>query len=510
MKLWQFHGGLKLNGHKSLSSESQIRRANLPPFLVLPLLQHIGEPTEAVVEIGEKVLKGQVIGHCREKNCSLKMSTPIHASSSGTVVAIENRPVPHPSGLTAPCIVIETDGEDKWIECTPIADYSTLSPTELLHHIAKAGIVGLGGAGFPAHIKLNSKSIDTLIINGAECEPYITCDDRLMREYPQDIIAGAQIIRHILGGTKRCVIAVEDNKPEAYQALSKAAEEQDVEIELIPTRYPTGGERQLIQVLTGKEIGRAELPAKRGIVVHNVKTARAVYRAIQHGRPLVSRIVTVTGEGVENPQNFEVPFGTLISFLIEECGRSKAGIEKLIMGGPMMGFGLANEEYPIIKTTNCIIASPAENIEKSPEMPCIRCGACAQVCPVNLLPQQLYWHAKAKDFKKAQNYHIFDCIDCGCCAHVCPSHIPLVSYYRYAKAEIRAISEEQKQAEIAKKRHEFRIYRVQRDKRERREKLQKMKAASNASKEAAIKAALERTKAKKEQKEPKEQVGSNE
>jgi electron transport complex protein RnfC len=498
MKLWQFHGGLKLKGHKSLSSETQIRRANIPPFLVLPLLQHIGEPTETVVEVGDKVLKGQVIGHCRGKDCSLLMSTPIHASSSGTVVAIEDRPVPHPSGLTAPCVVIKTDGEDKWIERTPIADYSTLSPTKLLYHIAKAGIVGLGGAGFPAHIKLNTKSIETLIINGAECEPYITCDDRLMREYPHDIIAGAQIIRHILGGTQRCIIAIEDNKPAAYQALSEAAKGQAIEVVLVPTRYPTGGERQLIQVLTGKEVGRSELPAKRGIVVHNVKTARAVYRAVQHGRPLVSRIVTVTGKGVEKPQNLEVLFGTMMRFLIDQCGRSKAGIERLIMGGTMMGFALPNEEFPIIKTTNCLIVASAEEIEKSTEpMPCIRCGACAQVCPVNLLPQQLYWYAKAKDFQKAQDYHIFDCIDCGCCAYVCPSHIPLVSYYRYAKAEIRASSQEHQQAELAKKRHEFRTFRLQRDKRERKEKLQKMKAASNASKGAAIKAALERTKAKK-------------
>ncbi len=504
MKLWQFHGGLKLNGHKSLSSESQITPANIPPLLVLPLLQHIGEPTEAVVKVGDKVLKGQVIGHCREKDCSFLMSTPIHASSSGTVVAIENCPVPHPSGLTAPCIVIETDGEDKWIERTPIADYSTLSPTQLLYHIAKAGIVGLGGAGFPAHIKLSSKSIETLIINGAECEPYITCDDRLMREYPHDIIAGAQIISHVLGGTQRCVIAVENNKPEAYQALSEAAEGQ-LEVVLVPTRYPTGGERQLIQILTGKEVGRTELPAARGIVVHNVITARAVYRAVQYGRPLVSRVMTVTGKGVEKPQNLEVRFGTLMRFLIDQCGRGKARIERLIMGGPMMGFALPNEEFPIIKTTNCLIVSPADEIEKTPEpMPCIRCGACAQVCPVNLLPQQLYWYAKAKDFNKAQDYHIFDCIDCGCCAHVCPSHIPLVSYYRYAKAEIRASSQEHKQAEIAKQRHEFRTFRLERNKNERKEKLQKMKETSNASKEAAIKAALERTKAKKEQ------VASNE
>lgn len=495
-QLWKFQGGIRPYGHKKLSNQTQIVQANIPPFLVLPLLQHIGEPAQTIVEVGDKVLKGQIVAHCRGNDCSLKMSVPIHASSSGTVVAIESRAVPHPSLLTAPCIVIKTDGQDAWNERTPIADYSTLEPIKVREYIATSGIVGLGGAGFPAHIKLKPEGIDTLIINGSECEPYITCDDSLMRERPHDIITGAEIIRHVLGGAKRCVIAVEDNKPAAYQALLEAAPES-VEVVKVPTVYPTGGERQLIYVLTGKELGRAQLPATVGIVMHNVETARAVYRAVQLGQPLLSRVVTVTGGGVEKPQNIEVLLGTSIRFIIDQCGR-KSGIKRLVMGGAMMGFALPNDEMPLVKTTNCLIVSSIKDIQKQPKpMPCIRCGACAEVCPVNLLPQQLYWYAKAKDFKKAQDYSLFDCIDCGCCAYVCPSHIPLVSYYRYAKAEIRAGELERKRANKAKQRYEFRTFRIERDKAEKKARLQQIKANSEASRKAAIKAAVERNQEKK-------------
>jgi electron transport complex protein RnfC len=494
-RLWHFHGGVKPDGHKTLSCEKPIAPANIPPFLVLPFLQHIGESSAPIVQVGDKVLKGQIVAHCRGEDCSLLMSVPIHASSSGTVVAIEPRPVPHPSGLTAHCIVIETDGEDKWAKSTPLVDYSALVPEVVRNHIAKAGIVGLGGAGFPSHIKLKPEGIDTLIINGAECEPYITCDDRLMREHPDEIIVGAQIIKHILGGAKRCVIAVEDNKPAAYQALLEAAQER-VEVVQVPSHYPMGGERQLIQVLTGKEVGRAQLPAGIGIVMHNVETARAVYRAVQQGQPLLSRIVTITGGGVERPQNLEVLLGTPMHFVIDQCGR-KPGIERLIMGGPMMGFALPHDDMPIIKTTNCLIVSGADEIETPPlAMPCIRCGACAEVCPINLLPQQLYWYAKAKNFQKAQDYHLFDCIDCGCCAYVCPSHIPLVSYFRYAKAEIRASEREHKKADIARQRYKFHTFRLERNKKERVARVKKQKAVAEKSKQATIRAAVERVKAK--------------
>jgi Na+-translocating ferredoxin:NAD+ oxidoreductase subunit C len=279
---------------------------------------------------------------------------------------------------------------------------------------------------------------------------------------------GAQILRHTLGGTKRCIIAVEDNKPDAFQALSQVAQGR-VEVVKVPTLYPTGGERQLIKVLIGKEVGRAQIPASIGVVVHNVETTRAVFRAVTQGRPLVSRVVTVTGNGIDKPQNLEVLLGTPMRDVIDQCGR-KLDMEQLIMGGGMMGHALPSDDLPVIKTTNCLIATgPSELLVPPPPLPCIRCNACAEVCPIRLLPQQLYWHCKAKDFKKAQTYHLFDCIDCGCCAYVCPSHIPLVTYYRYAKAEIRATERERKTAEQAQQRHEFRLFRVEREKRERAE-----------------------------------------
>lgn len=492
--LWQFHGGLHLEGHKDLSSGNPIIQANLPKLLVLPLLQHIGDPTEPIVQIGDKVLKGQIIAHSCASDCSLQMSAPIHASSSGTVIAIEPRSIPHPSGLKITCIIIETDGEETWAERHAIPHYSTTSPKLLLDHIAKAGIVGLGGAGFPAHIKLRPEGIDTLIINGAECEPYITCDDRLMREYPNEIIEGARILMHVVGGARHCIIAVEDNKPQAYQALSGVMQGR-VEIIKVPTCYPTGGERQLIQVLTGKEVGRSQIPAAMGIVMHNVETTRAIYRAVKEGRPLISRVVTVTGTGVEKPQNLEVLLGTPASVILDQCGRV-SDIEKLIMGGTMMGVALSDDQWPIIKTTNCLIAARASKVQQRTPMPCIRCGACAEVCPIHLLPQQLYWYAKAKDFKKVQEYSLFECIDCGCCAYVCPSHIPLVDYYRYAKAEIRATERERKRADQAKQRHEFRTFRLEREKSERL--IRHQQATRNEEdKKISIEAVMERMKMKK-------------
>lgn len=495
MNLWKFHGGIHPNGHKSLSNQKAIIDAPIPQFLILPLLQHIGEPTEPIVSIGEKVLKGQIIAHCRAEDCSVMMSAPVHASSSGTVVAIEKRSVPHPSGLTAPCIVIETDGKDeKMGSCQPIPNYMELAPARIRQRIARAGIVGLGGAGFPSHFKLRPQGIDTLILNGAECEPYITCDDRLMQEKSADIIEGALILQHVLGGANRCIIAVEDNKPEAYNALCDVAEKK-VEIIKVPTRYPTGGERQLIQVLTGKEIGRAELPAQHGIVVHNVETARAVYRAVIEGRPLVSRIVTVTGSGVENPQNFEVVLGSPMSSVIEQCGL-KSDASRLIMGGAMMGTALPTADLPVVKTTNCLLVSTPQDIESNINpMPCIRCGACAEVCPINLLPQQLYWYSKAKNFSKLQEQHLFDCIDCGCCSYVCPSQIPLVSYFRYAKSEMRTQQIEKQKADVARQRHEFKVFRIEREKAEKA--ARHKKKAETTDKKTAISEAVERAKAKK-------------
>ncbi|KAF0191519.1 MAG: electron transport complex protein RnfC [Gammaproteobacteria bacterium] len=482
-RLWSFHGGVHPPQHKHESTNLPVIRAELPERLILPLHQHIGEPAEPIVQVGDKVLKGQMIGRAHEF-----LSAPVHASTSGTIVDIGEYAVPHPSGLNATCIVIEPDGEDRGLEHPRVGDYLQLAPSALRNLIREAGIVGLGGAGFPSYIKLNPgklDGIDTLILNGIECEPYITCDDMLMREYPREIIAGLRVMQHALQA-RVCVLAIEDNKPEAFRALHDAAlHEAGIEVILCPTIYPQGSEKQLIKVITGKEVPANGLAIHIGIVCHNVATALAVHHAVEHGRPLVSRYVTVTGAGVSQPRNLDVAFGTPVRDLIIQCGGDPAAVKRLIMGGPMMGYALHSHAVPVIKTTNCIIAATeADIVPPRPVMPCIRCGACADACPVMLLPQQLYWYAHTNDLDKVQEYNLFDCIECGCCSYVCPSNIPLVQYYRYAKGAIWTKEREHEQADIARQRHEFRLDRLAREKAEReaRRRLKKASLAKNQDK----------------------------
>ncbi len=482
-----------------------VRPAGIPKTLILPLQQHIGEPAEPCVKAGQLVGKGEVLAHA-----SGYVSVPLHAPTSGRVAAIEPHLVAHPSGLQTACIVLEPDGADTWVERTPHgSDYETLDPSALRNLIREAGIVGLGGAGFPAFIKLNpgSARIATLILNGAECEPYITCDAMLMQERADEIIAGALIMRHALHAAN-CVVGVEDNKPAALAALRAAAASSGgaVAVVEVPTIYPAGGERQLIKTITGKEVPSNGLPVDIGVVCHNVGTAAAVYRAIVHGEPLIARYVTVTGHALANPRNLEVLIGTPIEDLLESCGLRRQTEHRIIVGGPMMGFDLRTTHAPVVKTTNCVLAATDEDIVPPlPAMPCIRCGECAEVCPAQLLPQQLYWHAQAKDFDRIQDYNLFDCIECGCCAFVCPSHIPLVQYYRYAKTEIWAQEREKRKADAARERHEFHKVRLEREKAEREERHRKKrealakKSSSDAQKKAAIEAALARVKAKRGQ-----------
>ncbi len=501
--LWSFPGGLELPGHKALSTAGPIEVAKLPKQLVLPLQQHIGAPANPVVQVGDKVKKGQLLAAPEGF-----VSAPIHASTSGTVIAIEDRQVPHPSGLSAPCIVLESDGEDAWCELQPHADYVNLDPSELRNIIRDAGIVGLGGAGFPSFIKLNPgarTSIDTLILNGAECEPFISCDDMLMRERADEVVHGARIMQHALNA-KRCLIGIEDNKPEAIAAIGEAIRrlnQPSISLMKVPTRYPAGGEKQLIRLLTGKEVPSQGLPIDIGVVCHNVATAASVHRAVELGQPMISRIVTITGHAAAQPQNMEVRLGTPIEAVLEQAGGDNGQAHRLLLGGPMMGFELRNRQLPTTKTANCLLLATDQDAPKREVISdCIRCGQCALVCPMRLLPQQLYWHAKAKDFDKAQDYDLFDCIECGCCTHVCPAQLPLVNFYRFAKTHIWAQEREKQQADLARERHEFRLFRQQREK---EEKAARHKAKADAvakgggedSKKAAIKAAMERAKAKK-------------
>ncbi|MBK8163404.1 MAG: electron transport complex subunit RsxC [Gammaproteobacteria bacterium] len=479
-RLWSFHGGIHPAQHKVVSTHLPIQPQRLPQRLVLPLHQHIGEPAEPVVKAGERVLKGQLIAHA-----SGYVSAPVHASSSGVVTGIGEAPIPHPSGLSAPCIVIEPDGEDRWAERLPVENYRELAPSALRNIIREAGIVGLGGAGFPSYIKLNPghhKSIKTLILNGVECEPFITCDDMLMRERAAEIRGGIEIIRHALQA-EECLIAIEDNKPAAFESMRTAVAGMDrVEVVRVPTLYPQGSEKQLVRVLTGKEVPRDGLCLNVGVVCVNVGTAAAVHRAIHLGEPLVSRIVTVTGSAVGRPCNMEVLIGTPMNELIAQCEGAVERIERLIMGGPMMGFALHRPDLPVIKTTNCVLAATAADLPPvRPVMPCIRCGACADACPVNLLPQQLYWYSKTKDLDKAQEYDLFDCIECGACSYVCPSNIPLVQYFRYAKGDIWTREREKEKSDLARQRHESRQKRLEREKAEREAKRQQKKSALDAA-----------------------------
>ena len=506
-KIWDIHGGIHPAENKHQSLLKPIENAGIPAQLILPLAQHIGAPASPIVNVGDRVLKGQMIAEAKGF-----VSAPVHAPTSGTIAAIESRVIPHPSGMSASCIVIDTDGKDEWIEHHGVEDYSTLSKLDLVDRIRQAGIAGMGGAGFPAAVKLSTrddKPIETLILNGTECEPYITADDILMRERAAEIIAGAEILRHIIKPNKETLIGVEDNKPEGIAALKKAAEGTGIEIVVFPTKYPSGGEKQLIQILTGKEVPSGGLPSDVGIVCQNIGTATAIYRAIQFGEPLISRITTVTGEACGQAQNYEVLLGTPVQYLLDKSGFDKENCIRLIMGGPMMGYTLQDTAVPVVKTSNCILApTVAELPPPPPAQACIRCGMCAEACPVSLLPQQMYWFSRAQEHEKLENHQLFDCIECGACSYVCPSNIPLVQYYRASKAEIRQAQQDKIKAERSKERFEARTARLEQEEAEKEAKraarmaAAKAKAAAaadapEASKADIIQAALERSKAKK-------------
>ncbi len=478
--LWRFHGGIHIPDEKALANHRPIETVPLPERLWVPLQQHIGAPARPKVLVGERVFKGQMIAEPQGF-----VSAPIHAPTSGRILGIEPHPVPHPSGFQAPCIVIEPDGAETWAERPPpLLDYPQIDPALIRERIRWAGVVGLGGATFPTSVKLSpgpDRAIHTLIINGAECEPYITCDDRLMRERAGRILEGVRIIHYLLQ-PKTVLIGIEDNKPEAIAAMRQALAATDLvdytEIVSIPTLYPSGGEKQLIKILTGREVPTSNIPAQIGIVCQNIGTAAAVADAVLDGRPLISRVVTVSGRAIACPSNLEVLIGTPIDHLIAHCGGYRQPPAKLICGGPMMGFQIHDPTTPVAKGTNCLLAlTSAESPDPGPPLPCIRCGRCATVCPANLLPQQLYWYARAKDLDRVQDYHLFDCIECGCCAYVCPSHLPLVQYYRYAKTEIWAREQERRKAEQARARYLAKQARLERQARERQARLQQHQEA---------------------------------
>lgn len=485
-EIFSFPGGVHPAPRKSRSSRAPIAPGPLPRQLVLPLNMHQGTPARPLVAPGERVLKGQCIAEPKGP-----VSAAVHASTSGTVIAIGPRPIQHPSGLDALCIVIESDGEERWIERPPPDDYHSLTPAQLVERLRQTGIAGLGGAGFPSAAKIRlgeHQRLDTLIINAAECEPYITADDRLMQERADEIAEGIAVLQYLLSPA-RTLVGIEDNKSEAIRALRTALAGHDVALRVVPTRYPSGGEKQLIQLLTGREIPSGSLPAQAGILCQNVATAYAIKRALIDGEPLLSRITTVTGEAVDRPGNYQVLLGTPVADLLRHAGVDRQRLSRLVMGGPLMGSTIVDASVPLVKTSNCLLAASAQELpEPAAEQPCIRCGACAEVCPAGLLPQQLYWHAKSDDFERAQQHHLIDCIECGACTYVCPSHIPLVQYYRYAKDEIHRQGEEQARADRARARFEARQARMERDQAAKEERRRARLAANRARAKAAAEA----------------------
>ncbi|MEO1869110.1 MAG: electron transport complex subunit RsxC [Cobetia sp.] len=490
-RVFDFHGGIHPPEHKALSNRAPLVAAPLPREVVLPLSQHIGAPAQPLVEIGQRVKTGELIARAQGM-----ISAPVHASITGVVTAIEPRQIPHVSGLEDLCIVIERDGEiDEWARLEAWRDWRQQEAQDLIQRLQDAGVVGQGGAGFPSAVKARVRerhAIDTLILNAAECEPYITADDLTMRTHPEALIEGLEILASLIG--PECIlIGIEDNKPEAVIALEQAIRarradkrlpplDSRLEVVVVPTKYPSGGEKQLIKLLTDREVPSRGLPADVGVVVHNPGTVRAVQRAVCFGEPMISRVVTLTGEALQHPHNVEARLGTSIADLLRLAAPAPTGIARLVMGGPMMGFTLESDALPIIKTTNCLLASSPESLPPpAVEQPCIRCGMCEQACPAELLPQQLYWFSKAREFDKAELYNLADCIECGACSYVCPSQIPLVQYYRFAKGEIRSAQHEARKSERARHRFEFKQARMAREEAEKEAKRQQRAQAAQKS-----------------------------
>ena len=484
MNLFKLRGGVHPEGKKDLSAECPIRSVPLPKTLYIPLQQHIGAPAAPIVKVGDHVLKGQLLATAQGA-----VSAPVHAPTSGIVVALGDHAAPHPSGLPVPTFTLESDGKDEWIATETLNDPFALSPEDISARIAAAGIVGLGGATFPSALKLNlSRGVRTLIMNGGECEPYLTCDDRIMRERAVQIVEGIRLIAYAVAA-QEVLVGIEDNKPAAIAAMQAAARGSSVKVIAMPSMYPMGSEKQIVQVLTGKEIPAGGRPADIGVLVHNVATAYAVQQAIRFGKPLVSRIVTLSGGALKTPCNVEALIGTPVEELIAVAGGYAQLPARMVLGGPMMGQQFANTGVPVVKGTSGVLALTASEVGQAEPSPCIRCSTCVRACPVGLLPLEMAAHIRASDLSGAVDLGLKDCIACGSCSYVCPAHIPLVHFFNYAKGDLAAQERTKLKQEATKKLAEARLERIARIERERAEAMAKRKAAREAKERAAKEAA---------------------
>ena len=498
MPNFTFKGGLKLENPYP-AEEIDLIRIPLPDKVILPMQQRIGEQAKPIVGVGEHVLTGQVIATIDDERCA-----PVHASISGKVVAIDEQVMVHQSGLKAQCISIESDGKDDWVDtsigCTE--HYELCTPETIYNKIRVSGIVGMGGAGFPTHTKVQlAENCHTLLVNATECEPGITCDASLMLAYPTKIIRGIEVLFHV-NRAERAIIAIEDDKPEAIALLKKYCKNDRISIEEIPTKYTSGAEKILVKSLLGIEIPSGKFASDVGVLCLNVGTVVAIFDAVVENRPLISRAVTVAGSAVKVPKNFQVRLGASYDYLLSFTDLEE-GKHKVSVAGMMMGIKLKGKNYSVTKNTNCIFVDMDERSTPAKAKECIRCGLCNTVCPVDLLPQQLYWYSKGENIDKAFEYNLLDCIECGCCSYVCPSQIPLVNYYQFSKALYRQQVNEKEQNDKARDRFEFRELRLERNKRERAEMMEakkkalKEKMASDKAQKKIIEAAVERVSSSK-------------
>jgi Na+-translocating ferredoxin:NAD+ oxidoreductase subunit C len=430
----KFKGGVHPNDSKALSAFKPIQDAPLLDSYKVIMHQNIGAPPELVVKKGDTVKKGALLA-----KAGGFVSVPLHAPTSGTVKAIDK--CPGPTGMAVPAIEITADGEDEWgSPFEPIAEWETTPPAELKQRVWDAGVVGMGGAGFPAHVKLSppeGKVIDTLILNGAECEPYLTADHRLMLEQAEDVVLGAAIIARILG-LETAVIGIENNKPDAIAKLSEVAGKYNVKVQGLPVNYPQGAEKQLIYAITGREVPIGKLPMDVHCVVQNVASAVAVAEAVVKGRPSIERITTVTGKPVVEPGNWRFRLGTPVSKALELVGGVGEQPAKLLLGGPMMGIAQGSLDVTIMKNTSGILLVSADEVSQYTSEPCIRCGRCVEVCPMSILPATISQAVENKRFDWAEDLNVMACIECGSCSYVCPSHRPLNQHFKRGKIEIQA------------------------------------------------------------------------